>query len=213
MPAEVGERLDRALAGLTRDEPGAPGVAPVVDLAARRRRRNAAAVLAGAAAVIVAGFAVGQGIDVGSDDAGSASSNSAADAERSTASDEAARSPGIRGQGGGQAANPSESVPAPTSSPELLRLRSAHLQHDLRTQLGALRDTADSVRNPAQDFAALGCEPAPASEFGAGELFPALLDGQPAVVALRPAVDGRQQADVLACDSAATLATASLPAH
>ena len=67
IPAEVADRLDRVLAGLARDEPGAPGVAPVVDLAARRRRRNAAALLAGAAAVIVAGFGVGQVIDVGSD--------------------------------------------------------------------------------------------------------------------------------------------------
>ena len=43
IPADVAARLDRVLAGLTRDEPGAPGVAPVIDLAARRRRRNAAA--------------------------------------------------------------------------------------------------------------------------------------------------------------------------
>ena len=69
IPTEVADRLDTVLADLTRDEPGSPGVAPVIDLAARRRRRNAAAVLAGAAAVIVAGFAIGQVIDVGSDDA------------------------------------------------------------------------------------------------------------------------------------------------
>ena len=67
IPTDVGDRLDTVLAGLTRDEPGSPGVAPVIDLAARRRRRNAAAVLAGAAAVIVAGFGIGQVIDVSSD--------------------------------------------------------------------------------------------------------------------------------------------------
>jgi hypothetical protein len=33
------------------------------------------------------------------------------------------------------------------------------------------------------------------------------------VVALRPPAEGRQQADVLACDTAAVLATADLPAH
>src|SRR4051812_5667095 len=73
IPDDVATRLDAVLAGLTRDEPGSTGIAPVVDLAARRRRRNAAALLAGAAAVIVAGFAVGQVIDVGgtADDAGS----------------------------------------------------------------------------------------------------------------------------------------------
>src|SRR4051794_41919704 len=61
IPDQVGERLDRVLAGLGRDEPGSPGVAPVVDLAARRRRRNAAAVLAGAAAGIGAGVAIRPG--------------------------------------------------------------------------------------------------------------------------------------------------------
>ena len=43
IPTDVADRLDTVLAGLTRDEPGSPGVAPVIDLAARRRRRNAAA--------------------------------------------------------------------------------------------------------------------------------------------------------------------------
>ena len=71
IPSDVADRLDTVLAGLSRDEPGAPGVAPVIDLAARRRRRNAAGVLAGAAAVIVAGFVGAQVIDVSSDDAGS----------------------------------------------------------------------------------------------------------------------------------------------
>jgi len=210
IPAEVGGRLDEVLAGLTRDDPGAPGVAPVVDLAARRRRRNAAAVLAGAAAVIVAGFAVGQVIDVGSNDAGSSSSNSAADAERNASSDQASRSPGLHDQ----SANPTEGPPAPSAAaPTLLRLSSAHLERDLRTQLGALEGASGSTRSPAEAFAAVGCEPVPASRFGHGELFPALFDDQPAVVALRPPAQGRQQADVLTCDAAATLATANLPAH
>lgn len=210
IPAEVGERLDRVLAGLTRDEPGAPGVAPVVDLAARRRRRNAAAVLAGAAAVIVAGFAIGQVIDVGSDDAGSSASDGAVSADREAGSDQAARSPGIRSQG----ANPSSEVaPGPTSAETVLRLSSAHLQRDLRRQLGAVQGTSASDRSPTQAFAAIGCVPTPSSKFGLGELFPALFDDQPAVVALRQPAGGRQQADVLACGTAATLATTSLPAH
>jgi hypothetical protein len=94
----------------------------------------------------------------------------------------------------------------------VLRLRSAHLERDLQTQLGTLEGASDSVPGPARGFAAIGCEPPPPSKFGIGELFPALFDDQPAVVALRPPADGRQQADVLACDTAATLATASLPA-
>jgi hypothetical protein len=208
MPAEVGERLDRVLADLTRDAPGAPAVAPVVDLAARRRRRNAAAVLAGAAAVIVAGFAVGQVIDVGSGgSADNASSGGAVSAERG-ASDQASKPPGTREQ----PSDSGDSVPTPAAA-DLLRLRSTHLEHDLRTQLGAVNGTSASAGSEKHVFAALSCEPAPASKFGLGELFPALFDDQPAVVALRPPAQGRQQADVLSCDTAATLATASLPAR
>jgi hypothetical protein len=210
IPAEVGDRLDRALAGLTRDEPASPGVAPVIDLAARRRRRNAAALLAGAAAVIVAGFSIGQVINVGtSDDAGSAGGSDVA-ADRGTASsEEAGGAPGFNDQ----SANPSESVPQPmTSTP--LRLSSKHLARDLTSQLDALRDGGSAVRSPsAESYSALGCAaPVPGNKFALSDLYPALFDGRPAVVALAPPADGRQRADVLSCDTAATLATASIPA-
>lgn len=214
IPAEVGDRLDRVLAGLSRDEPGSPGVAPVIDLAARRRRRNAAAIMAGAAAVIVAGFAIGQVIDVGgSGDEGSAS-------DSSVSADRAAASPGSAeaGDSGGQGLRSSPAVPSPVSPASgeiLLHLSSKHLQRDLTLQLSELQVAADAVRAPDRDFAAAGCSPVPTpgSKFGLGDLFPALFDGEPAVVALRPPADGRRQADVLACGTAATLATASVPAR
>jgi hypothetical protein len=211
IPTEVGARLDRVLAGLTRDEPGSREVAPVIDLAARRRRRNAAALLAGAAAVIVAGFAVGQVIDVGnsSDDSASAGSDVAAD--RGEKSDQSGGGVGLQSESGGP-----ETAPSPASAPTYLRLRSAHLESDLTRQLDQASDGANGVRSPASahDYVALGCSaPVPANKYALSELFPALFDGQPVVVALAPPSGGQQRADVLSCDTAATLATASIPAR
>ena len=48
------------------------------------------------------------------------------------------------------------------------------------------------------------------NKFGDGELFPALFDGKPAVLALRPPADGEQQVDVLACGTAASLASVTI---
>jgi hypothetical protein len=203
VPADVADRLDTVLAGLPRDEPGSPGVAPVIDLAARRRRRNAAAVLAGAAAVIVAGFAIGQVIDVGSDDAGGGGSSAAGSARSGSH------------QGKSQRASPT--VPdgadaAPGSAPPTLVLDSVNLERDLTDQLGGAR-TFTNEGSDSSTFEVAGCPaPAPASKYGLGDLFPALFDGEPAVVALRPPANGKQRADVLACSSAATLATATIPA-
>lgn len=226
IPDHLGARLDAVLAGLSRDEPGTDGVAPVIDLAARRRRRNAAAVLAGAAAVIVAGFGIGQVIDVGSssDDTGSAG----ASADRSVSGpaqhnlDDGAGSPGAEspespeaGAAGGDSSATS-ALPDPIDPMGGLRaplsLRSDHLQQDLSRQLG--RKAAASYATDAKAFSAAGC-PEPAADpgkFGLGELFPALFDDAPAVVALRPPSGGTRQADVLDCDSAATLASVTLPA-
>jgi hypothetical protein len=96
----------------------------------------------------------------------------------------------------------------------VLRLSSKHLERDLTLQLDALRDDAHAVRSPsAESYTALGCSPpAPPTKFALSDLYPALFDGRPAVVALAPPADGRQRADVLSCDTAATLATASIPA-
>ena len=68
------------------------------------------------------------------------------------------------------------------------------------------------MRAPAYSaFDAVGCTPSPPpNKFGSGELFPALFDGTPAVLALRPPADGVQQADVLACDTAASLASVTI---
>ena len=213
IPTDVGDRLDTVLAGLTRDEPGSPGVAPVIDLAARRRRRNAAAVLAGAAAVIVAGFVGAQVIDVSpSEQSDSAGAGSAADRETSTKHNlESGNDAGDESQEPGPASAPEASSDIP------LQLRSTHLRDDVRTQLRAAysANTTDGVDQvPVAGLAAIGCtSTSPAAKYGLGDLFPALFDGKPVVLAVRPPSDGVQQADVLACDTAASLASVTIPSR
>jgi hypothetical protein len=204
IPADVADRLDRALVDLSRDEPDAAGRAGVIDLAARRRRRNAAALLAGAAAVIVAGFAVGQAVDVGgsSGDAGSANESVARDQSNNESSDE---SSGLAGSpeagedaGGGVAAAPP------------LQLSSKHLARDLTEQLPAAASgniTKDSAREALGSF---GCATAPPAAYGPGTFFAAYYDGVPAVVALRPPTVRTQQADVLECETGTELRSVTL---
>jgi hypothetical protein len=216
IPADVGARLDAVLAGLTRDDPGNDGVAPVIDLAARRRRRNAAALLAGAAAVIVAGFGIGQVIDVstGSSDEPSSASLDADRAE--SGGDTAGSGDGVGNTvKGSEQANPTE--PAPAAGPEApLQLRSDHLERDVTDQLHALESDMNAARSPdAKSFYAVGCEVSRplSTRFGLGELFPALFDDAPAVLAVRPASGGTRQADVLDCVTADSLASVTIPAR
>jgi hypothetical protein len=219
IPAEVGDRLDRVLAGLSRDQPGAPGVAPVYDLAARRRRRNAAALLAGAAAVIVAGFAVGQVIDVGdsADDAGggSAVSGSAARDQADSqqpgdgkAGDESGNESGNDSGG----ANESEEPRSPAATlPAPLLLSSSNLEQDVTRQLKRSSGSTAAHDAAPEAFSAYGCPPPAAGKYGLGDLFPALYDGQPAVLALRPATGSTQRAVVLECGTADQLNSVTIP--
>jgi hypothetical protein len=210
IPTAVADRLDAVLTGLTNDEPGSPGVAPVIDLAARRRRRNAAAVLAGAAAVIVAGFVGGQVIDVGSQDGDADTASSGAAADRANKDTDGA-APGAAAGGEENLASPPQA--APEASARVLQLRSAHLAKDVRDQLFRYSASADSAELPtANGFSSLGCTPPPsATKFGLGDLFPALYDDTPAVLAVRLSADGTRQADVLDCDTAGLLASVTVP--
>ena len=207
IPSDVADRLDTVLAGLSRDEPGSSGVAPVIDLAARRRRRNAAGVLAGAAAVIVAGFVGAQVIDVSSDDAGSPTSADS-NADRDSQSDDQAGA--AAPESGDHSAE--DGAPEATAGQPPLILRSKHLASDVEDQLLSYETASGQVRAPGYAaLSAVGCTPVPPpSKFGSGELFPALFDGTPAVLALRPPADGVQLADVLACDTAASLASVTI---
>ena len=95
----------------------------------------------------------------------------------------------------------------------MFQLSSTHLARDVTDQLQSYEGTSGTaVRGPSYStFIAVGCTPPePPNEFGDGEFFPALFDGTPAVLALRPPADGEQQADVLACDTAASLASVTI---
>jgi hypothetical protein len=209
IPPAVADRLETVLAGLGRDEPGAEGVAPVIDLAARRRRRNAAAMLAGAAAVIVAGFAIGQVIDVGN--GGDAGGSSASDVTAGDGSSRSASSANPGSSDGSSSVAGSEEVQPQAAAGPVLHLSSKSLQQDLSSQLPQVAADAGSAQR-FSSYRAVGCTPpVPRSKFGLGELFPALYDGEPAVVAVRPPADGQQQADVLACGTADQIATATIP--
>ena len=209
LPPGLADRLDRVLADLSPQD-AVPAPAPVGDLSVHRRRRNVAVLLAAAAAVIVAGFGIGQVIDVG-DRSGDTAGGSAAEpanreqAEGQTLDDGSAA-------GGGEAPGQSLAGPVPSLSP--LDLSSAHLGRDLAEQLpdpsASSGDLAAQESSP-EAFAAYGCAPSAPEGYGPGNLFPALYDGQPAVLALRPQVGGTRQADVLACGSAVQLGSTTLP--
>jgi hypothetical protein len=216
VPADVAARLDDVLADLTREAPARldEPVAPVIDLTARRRRRNAAALLAGAAAVIVAGFAIGQGIDMSGD---SADDNSASGGS-AVARDEA---------GGAESASsdlrdgvPStvQAKPEPDELRAPVQLRSAHLRRDIVAQMSVL--TADQSLSAASGEIpeAYGADyecPTPSaavSTYGIGDLFPAYYDGAPAVLALGPISGGTREAHVLSCTSGEPLRSVTVRA-
>jgi hypothetical protein len=206
IPAAVGERLDRVLAELSPGEDDARGpepVAPVVDLAARRRRRNAAVLLAGAAAVIVAGFGIGQVIDVG---------GAADDANTSTAGD-AGGGRTLADDDGGEAAA-EQAAPTDAGQELPLTLSSSNLRSDVEKQLGRLRTGRSNA--PEASLGAMadayGCSPTPSTAYGAGQPYPALYDGVPTVVVLRPAIGGQQVVEVLQCGSGAALAKVTVDA-
>jgi hypothetical protein len=202
IPDDVADRLDRVLGDLSRDEPSEEGRAGVVDLAARRRRRNAAALLAGAAAVIVAGFAVGQAIDVG-DSADDAGSTAAEPADREQSSD-LAEAPGA-GDAGGESGAQALEPGAP------LELHSKTLDQDVTDQLSLARDTGVAKGTSPEALAAFGCATAAPAAYGTGKFFAAYYDGIPALLALRPAAGETQRADVLECGTAAELGSVTLP--
>ena len=209
LPPEVAERLDRVLAGLS-PEQEVPTGAPVSDLAAHRRRRNVAVLLAGAAAVIVAGFGIGQVIDVGDQGGDSAGGSAAEPANRDQAEGQSLDD----GSAAGSNAAPDQSLTGPVPSLSPLDLSSAHLRRDLAEQLPQASGEPAGVEaqeSSPEAFAAYGCAPTSPEAYGPGSLFPALYDGQPAVLALRPPVGATREADVLACGTAVPLGSATLP--
>lgn len=204
MPATVAARLDSVLAGLADEEPHRPLAEAPIDLAARRRRRNASVMLASAAAVLVAGFGIGQvinGNSQGSDTAAEAGSSDRLTAGgKAEVSDDAGTDMSGGGAGAGTDGSGAEAPSVSDQSP--VELRSGHLARDIVEQV--------RVRTPVVGFAALsaaGCPiPDPPPAMAEGDLFPAILDGEPSVLILLPAAGATRQAEVLSCADGKVLA-------
>jgi hypothetical protein len=195
LPPEVGDRLDRVLADLSSSSPERSG--PVVDLAARRRRRNAGGLLVAAAAVIVGGFAVGQ--VVGGESSDNDSAGGSADSSL------ARESPGKAAGSDVAPAAPQAAAGGP------LRLTSDNLEQDVEHQLRKRSASPEAGLDSLAEEPGFGCTPAALPAYGLGELFAALYDGAPAVLALRPPEGDTQEAQVLDCDTGTPLRSVTVP--
>ncbi|HRK47307.1 MAG TPA: hypothetical protein PK324_16865, partial [Nocardioides sp.] len=174
---------------------------------------NAAALLAAAAAVIVAGFGIGQVIDVGGPSGSDAAGSAAGSADREARQLESGGAGDNSAADSGGETSPSDNS-ANNAAPELpapLVLSSDSLERDVSRQLKRSA-AAPGVQAEADALAAYGCPAASAGKYGLGELFPALYDGEPAVLVLRPATGSTQRADVLACGTADELDSVTIPA-
>lgn len=207
VPTDVADRLDRVLAGLSR-EADTPAV---IDLASRRRRRNAGRLLVAAAAVIVAGVGVGQVIGTGSDsdDAGNTPSAAEGEAPPREADGEADARADAGSDAGGSA---DEGAPAQdggsTAAPPFqatadglpLQLSSEQFARDVKKGVTGLPPEAASLAEIGEAVPTFDC-PA-AAPYGDGTLVAAYYDGVPAVLALRPAEGTDQLAELLECGTA-----------
>lgn len=235
MPADVVDRLDDVLAGLT-------GPAPVVrDLAAERRRRTVVRLLGAAAAVVVVGIGLGQ-LDLGSGggdaDGGAAGGASVAEApadvQRESAGVGVTREPPV----------PSGRTPLVVTGKDLRRLSAWRISdsttlRDLAADsysgevppvptapsMAAGRDdevslngleaelyAADEDRRSATDDLKRSpwftCKKGP---YGAGRLVAVQYRGNPAVVAVRPSTGDSLVVELLQCGTATVLRSVTVP--
>ena len=205
MPADVAARLDAVLEGLGarpvdgahdappkaepdresgREPDTAPGGASVLPL---RRPAAPARRRRWAAALVAAAAVVAGGVALGQ--------------LRPSGSNDSAGSAADSSAGG-------KSAPAESAASGVAELRRATLRADvLRAE--ATRDSQAEVMPPLSDASF----PCAAADWGPGTPVPARLDGVPAMLVLRPPVQGRRVADVLECGTARVLASVTLPAR
>lgn len=201
MPADVADRLDAVLAQLGAERAEGEPDPAVSSLAARRATRGRAWTRVGlvaAAAAVVGGVAVGQFLATSSPDASQSSMDGSAGGS--------AREDRLT-EGGSLAVDPrladaySEYGWRPVSSERLAA--------DVRALVAGLPPTDADAGSDAGSPGALldlraACAPA---AWGPGELVPVLLDGTPAVLAVRPADGAQRRVDLLACGTGELLAS------
>lgn len=222
VPPEVADRLDATLAGLVAERgPEHTGSSGTGDeLAARRRRRRLATGLVAAASVAVLGIGLGTVADMGADIGGG--SDSALSGEAASDAD-----------AGGDAAGPevapresteggSETLPGGVQylAGGRRNVSSATLDRDV-ARVAALAPVTTSGEGVTSnrvapdgrrsDLAAIAPCAVPATEPG-DLVAPVRLDGDPATLVLRRAIDGTREAQIYACDDAgALLASTAVP--
>ena len=203
IPAEVAARLDRVLAGMASEQIAGPGqqIAPVIDIAARRRRR-VRTLLVAAAAVVVAGVGIGQLVepDGGSDNSASDEANSLESG--SGGEDDAARPEGPAGMSEDEL----EALGVPA------RITTGSFAADVRRfqdRPGVRSTASDGVpMDMGQAAKEFPCSPA---AFGPGKLVAVRYNGQPAVLAYRPAAGDTQVVELLQCGSAEVVRSTTIP--
>ncbi|MQW77053.1 hypothetical protein GHK92_14315 [Nocardioides sp. dk4132] len=231
VPDDVATRLERVLAQLAADD---PADVPDPDEVAARRRRRAGGLLVAAAAVVVAGVAIGQVVDPGD----SASSDSDATSAQDTSADEATSAPS---EGAVRSTLPRRQAPSPTGDPvevqadhftrdarALLRATEGKAAYSAGSGGAGAADSDDRVERyrdrapaphaqsgPTDELSAaargnawFSCDPAP---WGPGRLVAVRYDGEPAVVAVRPAAGDTRVVEVLQCGTGAILRSVTLP--
>jgi len=228
VPDDVATRLDRVLAQLAA---GDPAGAPAPDEVAARRRRRAGGLLVAAAAVVVAAVGIGQVVDSGD----RASDGDATSAQGTTSADETTSAPS---EGALRSTLPRRKAPSPTGDP--VEVHADHFTRDARALLRATegkaaysagsgatdsderakayRDQApaphaqpaptNELSTAARGNAWFSCDPAP---WGPGRLLAVRYDGEPAVVAVRPAAGDTRVVEVLQCGTGAILRSVTLP--
>lgn len=221
IPAEVAERIDRALARLgvedqaaeepwEEDDPtGGDATGAVVPLA-RTRRRRATALLVAAAAIVVAGVGLGQVLRPAPEtDSSSAASRARAQdggvdrsgdasASAGSAAAEPTRPRGLAGADRGSALLLAEDPPS---------VSEARLTRGVRSVRRAL-DRADSTTRSRAAPGGFDCPPA---RWGPGRTVAVLADGAPAVLVLRPPTNETQVVDLLQCGTGDVLRSVTLP--
>jgi hypothetical protein len=230
LPAHIAARLDRVLEGLAEERAGGPPVAAghVVALAGRRRR--ATWLLAAAAAVVAVGIGVGQvvgGSTSGTDDSSAGGGNADAQVQDrdSSGSDSGSDSPGVA----------SEPVPPPKENDDGASSFDEHAAPRVATagwvHKSSFTADANQLRRAIPDdavdgeFVQLAADQLPAgyvrgtrdfacapTSWGPGVLVPVFFDGNPAVLAYRPATGESQVVDLVQCGTGNILGSTTLQA-
>jgi hypothetical protein len=224
VPADVADRLDTVLAGLVAEraagrplptrESGSGHSPPGDELAARRARRWPQVLVAAAVVAVLAltgGVVALRGLGGGQADSTAAGASSAEDAGGGSADKAAPESAGSPGGSGSEAfvAVPPPELSSGTLRRDVQRVVAGGVAGQLRGDVPSA-GAADQPSDQPTDQSSAASGDAGGGRAGArcqspraprdADLVDVLLDGEPAVLVLRPGSGGAIEAQVYACD-------------